>query len=86
LLAGADLVVTGEGAFDATSWAGKLTGEVMERARAAGVPVALVAPHAAGVPPDVIVESGGGAAPWTLADLARQGERAVRRALRLPLS
>jgi glycerate 2-kinase len=39
-LAGADLVVTGEGALDATSLAGKVVGEVL--ARAGGVPVACV--------------------------------------------
>jgi len=34
---GADLVVTGEGAVDATTWAGKATGEVVRRCRAAQV-------------------------------------------------
>ncbi|UQX89153.1 glycerate kinase [Jatrophihabitans telluris] len=43
LLAGADLVVTGEGAFDRTSLAGKVVGEVILRARSAGVPVLVVA-------------------------------------------
>jgi glycerate kinase len=80
----ADLVVTGEGAFDATSWEGKLTGEVLGRARAAGVPVALLAPRATGVPDGVVVETGGGE--WTGDALARRAARAMRRALRLPLS
>lgn len=40
---GADLVVTGEGSFDGQSAAGKVPGHVLELAREAGVPVALVA-------------------------------------------
>jgi glycerate kinase len=35
--AGYDLVVTGEGAVDETTWAGKAPGEVVRRCRAAGV-------------------------------------------------
>ncbi|SFR71741.1 glycerate kinase [Agromyces sp. CF514] len=42
-LAGADLVITGEGRFDGQSEAGKAPTEVAALARAAGVPVALVA-------------------------------------------
>ncbi|MFB7378115.1 glycerate kinase [Kitasatospora purpeofusca] len=42
-LAGADLVVTGEGRFDATSLLGKAVGEVIDRARRAAVPVRVVA-------------------------------------------
>src|SRR5690606_26534000 len=42
-LAGADLVVTGEGAFDGQSAAGKVPAFVADQAAAAGVPVALVA-------------------------------------------
>jgi glycerate kinase len=42
-LVGADLVVTGEGRYDGQSAAGKVTSEVIRLARAAGVPVALVA-------------------------------------------
>jgi glycerate kinase len=34
---GADLVVTGEGAVDATTWSGKAPGEVVRRCREAGV-------------------------------------------------
>src|SRR5262249_7689461 len=34
---GADLVVTGEGAVDETTWAGKATGEVVRRCREADV-------------------------------------------------
>jgi len=42
-LAGADLVITGEGRFDDTSLTGKVCGTVIAAARSAGVPVALVA-------------------------------------------
>ncbi|MER5352189.1 glycerate kinase [Kitasatospora sp. NPDC002551] len=42
-LDGADLVVTGEGRFDATSLLGKAVGEVLARARRAAVPVRVVA-------------------------------------------
>ncbi|MFJ8436735.1 glycerate kinase [Kitasatospora sp. NPDC094019] len=42
-LAGADLVITGEGRFDATSLQGKVVGEVLGRAARAGVPARLVA-------------------------------------------
>ena len=42
-LAGASLVVTGEGSLDAQSLAGKAPVGVLERARAAGVPVVVVA-------------------------------------------
>ena len=38
---GADLVVTGEGAVDETTWAGKATGEVVRRCRDANVPCEL---------------------------------------------
>jgi glycerate kinase len=42
-LAGADLVITGEGRFDETSLTGKTSGTVIAAAAAAGVPVAVVA-------------------------------------------
>jgi glycerate kinase len=42
-LAGADLVITGEGQADAQTAFGKAPGEVARRARAAGVPVVLIA-------------------------------------------
>src|SRR3954451_2405886 len=42
-LAGAELVVTGEGQFDAQSLRGKVVGALVERASRAGVPVAVVA-------------------------------------------
>lgn len=42
-IVGADLVITGEGAFDHQSIAGKAPGHVITLARSAGVPVAVVA-------------------------------------------
>jgi glycerate kinase len=42
-LAGADLVVTGEGRIDATSFTGKVVGHVLERAATAGVDALVVA-------------------------------------------
>jgi glycerate 2-kinase len=42
-LARADLVVTGEGRLDATSFAGKVVGRVLERAAAAGIETLVVA-------------------------------------------
>jgi glycerate kinase len=42
-LAGADLVLTGEGQFDAQSLRGKVVGALVARAGAAGVPVTVVA-------------------------------------------
>jgi glycerate 2-kinase len=52
-LAGADLVITGEGRFDATSLTGKTCGTVLAAAAAAGVPVALVAGQISGTQPGV---------------------------------
>ncbi|HLQ54052.1 MAG TPA: glycerate kinase [Streptosporangiaceae bacterium] len=50
-LAGASLVITGEGRYDRTSTAGKVTGAVLAAAGVAGVPAALVAGSiAAGLP------------------------------------
>ncbi len=43
MLAGADLVITGEGRYDRTSTAGKVAGAVLAAAAVAGVPAALVA-------------------------------------------
>ncbi|GAA2740950.1 glycerate kinase [Kitasatospora cinereorecta] len=42
-IASADLVITGEGRFDATSRLGKAVGEVLDRAARAGVPSRVVA-------------------------------------------
>lgn len=43
LLAGAKAVITGEGSYDAQSAMGKVTGEIVARAAAHGVPVLMVA-------------------------------------------
>jgi glycerate kinase len=79
-LAGASLVVTGEGRYDATSLDGKVVGHVLGEARAAGVPAAIVAGDAAvdaleALPPDVPCV--------TLASLAGSAERALHDAARL---
>ena len=61
LLEEADVVVTGEGAWDDQSTMGKVTGEVVERARGAGVPVLVVAGSVDGPEPDgAAVVSGDG--------------------------
>jgi glycerate kinase len=52
-LAGADLVITGEGRFDATSLTGKICGTVLAAAAVAGVPVALVAGQISGTQPGI---------------------------------
>jgi glycerate kinase len=63
----ADLVITGEGAWDATSAMGKITWEILRRARASEVPAALVCGRLAGpVPPGVRVIGGEGR--WLSAD------------------
>jgi glycerate kinase len=59
-LSSADLVITGEGAFDATSLRGKVPGGVLAAARDAGVPVALVCGRADRSPD--------GASVWSLAE------------------
>jgi glycerate kinase len=83
-LDGAALAVVAEGRFDDTSLEGKLTGEVIGRARARGLPVAVVTPDVAvsATPRGVTVTAAGGQ--WSPDDVARQTERAVRQALGLP--
>jgi len=49
-LHGAELVITGEGRYDATSTGGKVAGAVFAAGAAAGVPAALVAGQVAGHP------------------------------------
>ena len=66
-LADADLLITGEGAWDATSGLGKITRVVLDRAEAAGVPALLVCGRAEGAPPEgVRLVSGPGG--WLGAD------------------
>jgi glycerate kinase len=50
-LAGADLVITGEGQYDATSQSGKVVGAVLALAARADVPAAVVAGSFASAPP-----------------------------------
>jgi glycerate 2-kinase len=69
-IAGADLVVTGEGRFDVTSTTGKVTGSVLAAAAAAGVASAVVAGSLAADLPD------GCAASVSLSDLADGGTAA----------
>jgi glycerate kinase len=63
-LAGAGLVITGEGRYDETSGTGKVAGTVFAAAAAAGVPAALVAGQVAAPPPPGVILAVG------LADLA----------------
>ena len=81
-LRNADLVIVAEATFDATSFAGKLTGEVLARARALNVLAAVVTPRAKTHPGGVTVVTQPGR--WTPGDLAAVAERAVRQSLRLP--
>lgn len=81
----ADLVVTGEGRLDPTSFAGKVVGEVVSRCRAQGRPVAVVAGDVVGaVPDDIMVVSARAGSP----DAARDAVVAAGRALaeRFPAS
>jgi glycerate kinase len=83
-LAAVDLVITGEGEFDSTSFAGKVTGEIVRRAQLARRRVAVVAGRA----PDqagITVVSGNGR-PLSPIDVEGLGERAAREALGLPAS
>lgn len=80
-LADADLVVTGEGSFDEQSAMGKVTGEVMARARAAGVPVLLVAGAVETPPPDGVTGVDGGGERLTTDRIEALVEREVARLL-----
>jgi glycerate kinase len=82
-LAGADLVLTGEGAFDATSVAGKAVGEVVRRAQATRRQVAVVAATARHVVGVHVVDGGGRR--LGPADVAALAERATREAFGLPV-
>lgn len=69
-LAGVDLVVTGEGAWDATSEMGKITGEILRRARAAGIPALLACGKTTGPIPVGATVIGGTGAWLDAADVA----------------
>ncbi len=79
LLTESAVVVTGEGCFDATSTDGKLTGEVIARARRARVPAVVLAPGAEVETREVLLESGGGV--WDREELGRRAVQGLRRAL-----
>lgn len=81
-LARADLVLTAEGAFDATSVAGKVVGEIVQRAQAARCKVAIIAGRAQDMI-GVHVVAGGGRT-LTTADLTELAARATREAFGLP--
>lgn len=83
-LAGAAWLLTAEGAFDATSLAGKAVGEVVRRARAARCGVTVIAGSARDTG-DVHVLDGGGRMLGP-ADLTTLAERAAREAFGLPAS
>ncbi|WP_105566255.1 glycerate kinase [Microbacterium halophytorum] len=76
-IAGADLVITGEGSFDGQSAAGKVPSLVSAFAREAGVPVALVAGRIA---PDA--DTGAFASAASLSDLAGSPEAAMGETVR----
>lgn len=74
-LAGADLVVTGEGSWDEQSGHGKAPGEVLRRAQARGIPSALVAGRLAA--PEA-AEALGARSLISLSDLAGDTATAMR--------
>lgn len=82
-LAGADLVLTGEGAFDATSVAGKAVGEVVRRARATRRRIVVIAATTRDVVGLHVVDGGG--RHLGPADVAALAERATREGFGLPV-
>src|SRR5207245_3871264 len=82
-LAKADFVVTGEGAFDRTSLAGKASGEVVRRAQAAKKRVAVVAGKVVGLIGIHALDGEGRM--LDAAGIAELAERAARQAFGLPL-
>jgi glycerate 2-kinase len=81
-LARAQLVITGEGAFDRTSLAGKVSGEVVRRAQAASKRVAVVAGKVEGLVGLHALDGDGKT--LDAAGIATLAERAVRQAFGLP--
>jgi len=79
LLARATLVVTGEGRYDAQSSMGKVTGEVVTRACAAGVPVVVVAGSFEGDVGDGVIAVTGGDTTLDVDALRRLAARAIGR-------
>jgi glycerate kinase len=81
-LAKAQLVITGEGAFDKTSLVGKASGEVVRRAQAAKTRVAVVAGKVEGLVGLHTLDGEGRV--LDAAGISALGERAVREAFGLP--
>jgi glycerate kinase len=82
LLARADLLITGEGSFDAQSMLGKITGTVIERAAAHSVPVLLIAGRVAGRLPDHVQTVGSQQQLLSTTDLERAAREGCARLLR----
>ncbi len=80
-LAKADLVITGEGAFDRTSLVGKAPGEVLRRAQAARKKVAVVAGRVDGLIGVHAICGDGDGRMLDAAALARMAEQVAREAL-----
>lgn len=81
-LEAADLLVTGEGAFDATTRRGKIVDAVLRRAAAAGVPALLVCGRIEGEPPapsEAAVALDGGGRRLDGVGLSELAAEAVRR-------
>lgn len=77
-LAGSDLLVTGEGAWDPTSGLGKITARVLERAHARGVPALLACGRIERPVPEGVRTADGGGRVLDAPDLARVVEVALR--------
>lgn len=80
-LARAAVVVTGEGAYDAQSSMGKITGEIIARAGRRGVPVLLIAGSVSGELPASVVAASEGRQ-LTSGDIERLVREALPRLLR----
>lgn len=74
----ADLVITGEGAYDRTTGRGKVVGEVLRRAREAGVPVRLVCGRIEGELPENVRGEDGRGSVLDADGVAAAAERAAR--------
>lgn len=77
-LARADLVVTGEGAFDTTTGMGKIVDRVLRRAREAGVAACLVCGRLEAYPPPGVRAVDGGGRVLDAAGVAELAEALVR--------
>jgi glycerate kinase len=78
ILSGADLLLTGEGRFDAQSSMGKVTGRLLEAAGSAGVPTLLVCGRVDGPTPSGVITAHAPGRTLTSEDVARLAEDACR--------